>query len=202
MTPMLLGVIGWLFAAPPQGPVDEFPLIVRRERIELVRARYAAAGEEERRAALHAFDGVRSAANPKGKELGLRELNAVLRALEPRADPALSAEQVLADALLLRVVPGAFESRSDGLGEATTVHLTRTMDVAVEGDPILSLYWSGPNGEELRARREVIPQAIVKSGIVEMFIRPPKSAPGAWRLVCEVAWAKLPDADFRSRSTA
>jgi len=184
--PPLLGIIGGLFAAASQGPVDEFPLIVRRERIELVRAGYAAAGEDERLAALHVFEGIRSAANPKGRELGIQELDAVLRALEPGTDSALSPEQALADVLTLRVVPGAFESRSEGLGEATTVHLTRTMDVAVEGDPILSLYWSGPNGEELRARREVIPQAIVKSGIVEMFIRPPKSAPGAWRLVCEV----------------
>ena len=175
MTLMLLGVIGWLLVAAPQGPVEKFPLVVRRERIELVRAHYAAAGEEERRAALHAFEGVRSAANPKGKELGLRELGAVLRALEPGADLTSSPEQALADTLSLRVVPGAFEPRSDGFGEATTVYLTRTMDVAVEGDPILNLYWLGPNGEELRARREVIPRAIVRLGVVEMFIRPPKS---------------------------
>jgi hypothetical protein len=160
--------------------------VLRRERLELVRARYAAASEAPRSAALRAFEGVRSGANPKGRELGLVEIDAVLHALEARAEGAASLDQALADALSLRVVPGAFEARADGLGEATTVHLARTRDVAIEGDAILSLYWMGPKGEELRARREVIPGAILRAGLVEMFIRPPQSAQGTWWLVCEV----------------
>jgi len=175
-----------ILAFAPQGPAEEFELALRRERLELARARYYAAAEGERRAAIRVFEEIRSAANPEGEELDLRSIDLVLRALvEGQVDPE-SPEQELADVLSLRVVPGAFEARTDGPGEATTVHLSRARDVALEGDQILSLYWLGPLGEEVRARREVIPEALMLSGSVEMFIRTPAAEPGTWQLLCEV----------------
>jgi hypothetical protein len=155
-----------------------------------VRARYQAASEERREAALEVFKGLRSAANPEGKELDLNSIDLVLSALDPARLGAESPEQALASVLSLRVVPGAFEARSEGRGEATTVHLVRRRDVVIEGDQILSLYWLGPDGEEIRARREVVPHAVVRAGTVEMFIRPPVAAPGPWQLVCEVGMDK------------
>jgi hypothetical protein len=183
---VIAGLLIALALPNSQRPVDAFPMSLRRERMELVRARYAVAADQERRALLAVFDAVRSAANPDGAELGVGQLDAALRALGGQQESALTREAILADALALRVVPGAFESRTEGLGEATTVSLTRTRDVLISGDPILSLFWIGPDGEEQRARREVIPRALVISGAVELFIRPPLSAPGTWQLVCEV----------------
>lgn len=186
MTTLLFAAMAWLISACPQAPLEDFALSIRRERLELARARYADAGEDARRAALRAFEGIRSAANPEGGELDLKALELVLRALDPTVVDEPTEEQALAGSLTLRVVPGAFESRSEGLGEATTVYLTRSGDVILGGDPVLSLYWRGPKGEELRARREVIPRAVVASGAFEMFIRPPASPEGRWELMCEV----------------
>jgi len=178
-------LIGALTGCPQESP-EELALSLRRERVELMRVRYQAASEERRHAALEVLKENRSAANPEGKELDHGSLDRVLSALESARGAGESPEQALANALTLRVVPGAFEARTEGLGEATTVHLVRGRDVVVEGDPVLSLYWLGPDGEEVRARREVMPQAIVRAGSLEMFIRPPATKPGAWQLVCEV----------------
>ena len=186
MTALLLAVLTGVLSACPQESPEELSLSLRRERLELVRARYGAASGERRQAALELFKEVRSAANPGGKELDQSSLDLVLRALDPAQGGVESPEQALASALSLRVVPGAFEARTEGLGEATTVHLVRTRDVVIEGDQVLSLYWLGPAGEELRVRREVMPHAILRAGIMEMFIRPPAVAAGAWQLVCEV----------------
>ena len=182
---LLTTLLGALSGCTQESP-EEFALALRRERLELVRARYQAASEERRQAALEVLNESRSAANPEGKELDQSSLDLVLSALDPGREAAESPEQALASALSLRVVPGAFEARAEGLGEATTVHLVRGRDVVIEGDPVLSLYWLGPDGEELRARREVLPPAIVRAGSLEMFIRPPATKPGAWQLVCEV----------------
>jgi hypothetical protein len=186
VTSLLLAVLTGVLSVCPQESPEEFSLSLRRERLELVRARYEVASEERRQAALELFKEIRSAANPSGKELAQSSLDLVLRALDPEQGGAESPEQTLASALSIRVIPGAFEARTEGLGEATTVHLVRTRDVAIEGDQVLSLYWLGPAGEELRVRREVMPHAILRAGSLEMFVRPPVSAPGSWRLVCEV----------------
>jgi hypothetical protein len=186
VTALLLLALTGALSASAQESSEELTLTLRRERLELVRARYQAASEERRQAALEVFKEIRSAANPEGQELDLSSLELVLSALDPARGEAESPEQALASALSLRVVPGAFEAREDGLGEATTVHLDRRWDVVIEGDQILSLYWLGPDGEEVRVRREVIPHALVRAGSVEMFIRPPVAAPGPWQLVCEV----------------
>ena len=175
-----------LLSACPQESPEELSLSLRRERLELVRARYQAADEERRQAALQVFKENRSAANPGGKELDQSSLDLVLSALDPERGGAECPEQTLASALYLRVVPGAFEARTEGLGEATSVHLVHRGDVAIEGDQILSLYWLGPDGEQVRARREVMPQASFRAGSLEMFIRPPAAEAGAWQLVCEV----------------
>ena len=169
-----------------QDPLGQLSNSSRRERIEHVRAQYLAATEERRIAALAVFSGVRSAANPTGHSLGERELAMLPKVLDPLVDEALTVDQSLAQALELRVVPGAFESRVDGLGEAVTVHLARGSTALPAGDSVISLHWVGPDGSKTRARREVIPAHVLGTGHFEMFIRPPVSQPAEWALVCEV----------------
>ncbi len=172
--------------ATPQSSLDQLSTSLRRERVEHARAQYLAATEERRIAALALFSGVRSAANPSGASLGKGELEALLEVLDPLDEEALTVDQGIAGALELRVVPGAFESRVDGLGEAVTVHLTRRSAALPAADSVVSLYWVAPDGSKTRARREGIPAGVLGAGHFEMFIRPPVSEPGRWQLICEV----------------
>ena len=169
-----------------QASLDELTHSLRSERIEHMRARYLEADLTCREAALSILRRTRSAANPKGSELGLDVVDLAIQALDQARGGGSSPEEALAGALSLRVVPGAFEARDEGLGEATVVQVWRTRDVAIEGDQVLSLYWIGPGGEELRARREVMPMEFLRAGSLEMFIRPPVASPGPWQLACEV----------------
>jgi len=180
----LITAVALALLSSSQAPSQDLALSLQRERLERLRAGYLESAESERVAVLSVFDGIRSAANPEGATLQLSSLELALSALKPER-PA-TPEQALASALALSVSPGAFEAREDGMGEATTVRISRTEDVAIEGDQVLSLYWISPSGEEQRARREVMPLAVLRAGSLEMFIRPPSSAPGPWQLVCEV----------------
>ena len=92
--------------------------------------------------------------------------------------------QVLADSLDLRVVPGCFAAREDGLGEAMVVHVTQLWP-APSQDALLSLWWLGPNGERLRARQEPIQASSLERGF-EMYVRPPASSGGRYHLVPEL----------------
>jgi len=169
-----------------QATQEELTHSLRRERIELMRARYLKADAAKREAALSILRQTRSAANPKGAALDLGAVALTLEALAQATTGESSPEEALAGALSLRVVPGAFEARDEGPGEATVVQVWRTRDVKIQDDQVLSLYWIGPGGEELRARREVMPMELLRAGSLEMYIRPPVASPGPWQLVCEV----------------
>ena len=175
-----------LFIAASQSPQEQLSSSLRCERIEQIRAGYLNASEERRAAALELFSGLRSAANPTGGSLGFKELDALVEVLAPTASELLTVAQGLARAIDLRVTPGAFESRVEGMGEAMTVHLTRRSAALPEGDSVVSLYWVAPDGTESRARSEMIPAGAFAAGSFEMFIRPPVSEPGSWELVCDV----------------
>lgn len=99
-------------------------------------------------------------------------------------------EFVVADNIDLRVVPGVFASRSEGIGEALVVNVKPldklTDEPGMPESVDLCLVWVGPAGQELVARSEPIGRkAFVLDGF-EMYVRPPISAPGFWRLVPEV----------------
>jgi hypothetical protein len=190
-------IAGPLFIAASQSPQEQLSSSLRGERIEQIRAGYLNASEERRAAALELFSGVRSAANPKGGSLGFKDLDALVEVLDPTVSELLTVAQGLARAIDLRVTPGAFESRVDGMGEAMTVHLTRRNAALPEGDSVVSLYWVAPDGTESRARSEMIPAGAFAAGSFEMFIRPPASGPGSWELVCDVG---LGEDAGRSRS--
>ncbi len=95
----------------------------------------------------------------------------------------------LLDSVDLRVVPGAFNARKEGRGEAMTVRLTSIWDSLVpkeeEGTLEVSLVWTSPSGEESVARREEANVMNMEDGF-DMYIRPPVSEPGVWHLTLEL----------------
>jgi hypothetical protein len=104
-------------------------------------------------------------------------------------DPARLPWLNLLDSTDLRVIPGAFNARSEGRGEPMTVMVTSIWNGDREGlDPKpfgVNLIWTAPDGEESVARREVAEAANLESGF-SMYLRPPISKPGVWWLTLEL----------------
>ena len=90
----------------------------------------------------------------------------------------------LVESLDLRVVPGLFAARREGLGEAMTVHVEPLYPADARCDLHLSLHWISPDGERIRARTEPVAASAFRQPFA-MYIRPPASEPGTWRLVAE-----------------
>ena len=98
----------------------------------------------------------------------------------------------LVSALDLQVVPGVFAARSEGRGEAMTVQVDCIWRPGLEREPEggieARLLWLSPEGEERLARREPVSVAALRAGF-PMYVRPPESDAGAWRLVLELRTA-------------
>lgn len=157
---------------------------VARERIELVRDAWADAPPDRREAVVDLFQRRRrpydrAVAAPAPEVID--EARRIL-ASGARAAGGASWQERLAASLDLRVRPGAFQAREDGLGEPTTVHVERLFEVLVPSTVELGLDWIGPDGSARRARTEPIdPSAWTAAGF-DMYVRPPASAAGRWSL--------------------
>jgi hypothetical protein len=141
------------------------------------------APEERARPAWQALADGRRPGRPALQALDFQVLAAVRRELlgERIEGDGL---QELADSLDLRVVPGCFAAREEGLGEAMVVHVSQLWP-ATSQDALLSLWWLGPNGERQRARQEPIRASSLERGF-EMYVRPPVSSGGRYHLVPEL----------------
>ncbi len=193
--PLLAVLVGLL----PQSvvgatPQDAFPLhepehlvAVQRDRERELQRRWSGAEAEPRAVAAGILRRSRDPQAPERQPLGYHPLAVAGRELTGTVrEEKLYRWQKLADAVDLRVVPGAFEARSEGRGEAMTVHVSTLFDVLwLEGWVDVILFWIGEDGEEQRARGESIYSKSFERGFL-MHIRPPVSEPGRWRLVAEL----------------
>lgn len=177
---------------------DAFPLhepehlvAVQRGRERELQGRWSHAEAEPRAVAAGILRRGRDPQAPERQPLGYRPIAVAIRELTGTVtEKPLYRWQFLADAIDLRVAPGAFEARSEGRGESMTVHVSTLFDVLwLEGRVDLILFWIGEDGEELRARGEAILAGSFERGF-PMYIRPPVSEPGRWRLVAELRTEK------------
>jgi hypothetical protein len=127
---------------------------------------------------------------PAVHHVSAADLATLTRELEgaARADAEAWGQRV-ADALDLRVQPGAFEPARGERGEPMIVRVLplRAPGQGGADEVDLSLYWVGPDGREVRARTEPVHRdAFVLPGF-EMYVFAPATDPGDWRLVPEVA---------------
>jgi len=169
--------------------------VAQRAVLQLERERSLLEGwpatDETRRAAVlrllgEGRDGRRSSLRP----LGLAAVSRALRAPGAAGGGAeLAPWRELVDGLGLRVTPGVFAARTEGRGEATTVHFEPLWRSRFEGNPRELLYgtlsWISSSGEITVARREPLTPRDLASGF-EMYIRPPLSGAQTWELVLEV----------------
>lgn len=104
-------------------------------------------------------------------------------------DPSRMPWLNLLDSTDLRVIPGAFNARTEGRGEPLTVMITSIWKDSLDGlgnDPLeIRLVWTAPDGGETVVRREVAEAGNFQSGF-SMYLRPPLSKPGLWWLALEL----------------
>lgn len=188
-----------LAPAPSRELLEQALWIARGERAAALEQAWIESSAAARRAARRAMQAARPSgagllAGPSLDELtrGWRALRAVPSSGGEQAAPSASAAdlQRQVDALDLRVVPAHFRSRAadrEGeLGEAMTVYLAPLGGLPPPRSSVATLWWIGPDGTELRARREEIGAEAFSLPGFEMYLRPPHSAPGRWRLVLEL----------------
>ncbi len=162
------------------------------ERARLLLDAWLLAGEAARASAQRELERLTPAGAPSSAPLSARAMTGAWRALGNRQPASEAGElQELADALDLRVTPGFFASRAEGPGEVTTVRLRLLWDAPVSHGLMVSLVWLPPSegaagAEPVRARREPASARAFEGAGFEMYIRPPVSAPGMWRLVAEL----------------
>ncbi|MFT7668717.1 MAG: hypothetical protein ACI8X5_001415 [Planctomycetota bacterium] len=133
--------------------------------------------------------------------LPLEVISAATAAIQGQSslEPELAAIHSLTDALGMRVIPGVFAARTEGLGEAMTVSFEPLWETQViaepEGGIEIRLYWIAPNGTEELVRTEPATVQALAQGF-EVYIRPPLAEAGQWQLVLEVrnAWRFLRNA--------
>lgn len=152
---------------------------VRAERTSSLSRAYEQAAEDRRAAAAEILVAGRDPRRPALRPLPLEVLARAGRALAD-SEGSLAA---LADSLDLRVAPGCFEAREEGLGEAMVVHVSQLWSEPGV-DALLGLWWERGGARQL-ARSEPIPAAAFARGF-EMYVRPPASKQGRWRLVPEL----------------
>ncbi len=162
------------------------------ERARLFMDAWLLADEPARAAARLELAASTPAGGPVSAPLSPRALSRAWRTLVDSGSAGRGGElEELALSLDLRVTSGFFESREEGPGEVTTVHVRRMWEAAASGEVVVSLHWLPPPGagedaREVRARREpASPRAFEAAGF-DMYVRPPASAPGRWQLVADL----------------
>jgi hypothetical protein len=184
-------------AVAPQGPPLEgydparlHAEAVFAERTELFLEAWLQADDDARARARATLEELRRSGAPATTPPSLPALARAWRVASGGGNPAAPTLQQLADALDLRPAPGFFGARTDGLGEPVTVRLQRLWPVQVPGDVLVNLWWlppqDRPQREALRARSELAAPAAFDGAGFEMYIRPPASAAGTWRLAVEL----------------
>ncbi|MDP6540929.1 MAG: hypothetical protein QF903_14655 [Planctomycetota bacterium] len=186
------------FAAPRQGTFavhrPEHVRLLHAEREALLGEAWLRAGAARRERAVAWFHARRRPGAPARARPAfetLADVAALLAGQDPgRADRPWT--ERLAPSLDLRVVPGVFAAREEGRGESMVVHIEALYPVEAPENARelpLTLTWLGPAGEEVEARTEPVPTACFDREGFEMFVRPPASEPGRWRLVADVGRA-------------
>lgn len=190
---LLLGALLLAPAAPQENPVafrmrhlDALRVERERELLEL----WEELGPDARRDLEARVAAGRDPRMGRFQPIPLPALSRASRALlHPGDDGPLEPWFELVDSLDLRVVPGVFAARESGRGEPMTVVLAGLWDSPVdqrrEEDVEVALVWRGPAGEERLARQEPASVRALEAGF-EMYVRPPESGPGVWKLVLEV----------------
>ncbi|MAF66527.1 MAG: hypothetical protein CMJ84_12830 [Planctomycetes bacterium] len=179
---------------PQQGAFEvhrpEHVRLLHAEREALLREEWVRAGAQSRRRAIEWVHSRRRPGEPAGARISFETLADISRFLDGGTPDAGSPwTERLARSLDLRVAPGVFAAREQGRGESMVVRVETLFAVpAPEGDRelLLSLVWLGPAGEEVPARTEPVPTTCFDGSGFEMFVRPPASEPGRWRLVADV----------------
>lgn len=194
--------------APPHA-VEALAWTWRRARatsrmIELL-LRYASASPADREEAAAILAQARSVGTGSQSPPPLEGVDRALAALHSdrgeasRDDDAQDlAYRSAVQSLELSVEPGTFASREQGRGEAMTVRLVQRYDAPPPGDVMVQLTWIGPGGETVHARRERATAEVFAGRGFEMYIRPPVSEPGTWRLEADGFWSttgRLEDLD-------
>jgi len=167
---------------------------VQAERVEGFRRAWDAASEPSREEAAALLA-------PGPAEPSLERLARAQRMLEGSAGADGTGLAAFADALDLRVVPGAFATRGSAgaqpeRGEPLVVRV-RALYAVPLGPGVddaasleLSLFWIAPDGTEERARTETFDPLLFLASGVPLYIRGPLvERPGPWRLVAECVWA-------------
>jgi hypothetical protein len=193
---LLMACVSWFNSGSPephtvQGTDDGGRRIVfyRAEHIDAVRAEReaelqalaAAASAEQRALASTLLAATPGDHRPAMRPVDFEVLAAARQALLGATGGELAALSLSLD---LRLVPGCFEVRREGRGEAMTVSLERLWRGPGRAARV-SLFWVAPDGKRSRARSEPVTAAAFERGF-EMYIRPPMSAPGRWHLTVEL----------------
>jgi len=155
----------------------------RAEREAELRSLFLVASTDRQQLASEVLNGGRDAGRPALRPIDFDVLHAARVALSS-GEREVTALASLAASLDLRVAPGLFVAREEGHGEALTVSVSQLWRAKGQ-DASMSLWWISPTGERTRARAEPITAGTIATGF-EMYIRPPLSAPGLWRLGLEL----------------
>ncbi len=163
---------------------------LRVERTQLLLEKYSRAEKAARASADQILRTAGEELERSRAPLPLESIAAATRAVEgDLRNTSLEAWCVLADSIDLRVVPGVFAAREEGLGEPMTVNLDGIWKPAAppepEGGVDLKLIWIAPDGLETVARSEPASVAALVEGF-QAYIRPPVSDAAVWHLVLEL----------------
>ena len=163
---------------------------VRAERAARFFELWEAASAERRAATERALVALRSDGQPLDGRPGLAELSLATRVLLGASLEEARSDEIarFADALDVRLVPGV-ATAGRGRGEPLRALVRRMGTVTFDGDLTLGLVWLGPDGGEIRARREPFTARDFASGFT-MYLRAPSAEAGTWSLVPEVEVAE------------
>jgi len=183
--PILLADLGAAQVARRDPELQAHLRSVRAERTARLRDAFRAADPAARLDARLSFEARRSSGAAALAPATLEAIAHVTGELDGSLDDDASDVDErafsLARSLDLRVRPGLFAARDDGLGELTLVTLAPLWPVACEGDVLVELHWVDGRGERELARREPFAASVLRDEF-EMAVRPPASEPSTWWL--------------------
>ena len=221
---LLGGALGSIASAQEQGPglVSAAPLasevstidrgvftigaVQRWGRVDAFRSAWEDASSESRARVVEVMGSLRSAGAPSEWWPDLGSIEVGTRILNGLDDAAFLAENkagalaVQAASLDLRVLPGAFEARSEGRTASLVVRVSPLFELREALEVKVSLIWVGPDGAEITARTEVISARAFSAPGFDMYLRAPHTRPGVWQLVAELT--PMEEASLEERKQA